>query len=520
MDRHELDGQIETIAKTLFAYCAARTPNQLEAEDLAQDILVEVYQSAEKIRSADAFYGFMWAVARHVTLRWLRKREKNRACELTDNLPDAPEPLPEEDDTVRLLRRELSLLSRRYRQAVVLYYVEGKSCPEISARLQISESMVKYLLFKSRQILKEGMSMERTYGPQSYAPKELSLLFWGSGAESYYKLCDNKISQNILYACYHNRLTAEQISLAIGVALPYMEDKLAELAEHHLLKKVGQRYTTNIVIFTNDFSQEVSVKTAALCGKIADILTDAVSAREADIRRIGFSGADMGGNSFAWQVVCMALHRAVIELLQGRVKLTYPREQFGIDCFIWAAEQGEHSAWESPFGFGVSNIENDCGDYVQCMDFPINGEMVHHCIQQHAARVFLDIAKGRTAHFSENDLTVAAELVRKGYVLSSGDELRVNAPVFTREQHRMLMELLAGSAESIVREAEALMDTVTDILKNHVPTHLQPSARDMAYLRLFEDAISAPVSVLCDRKFLLPYHGGDVLPTTYVILNA
>lgn len=84
----------------------------------------------------------------------------------------------------------------------------------------------------------------------------------------------------------------------------------------------------------------------------------------------------------------------------------------------------------------------------------------------------------------------------------------------------MLMELLAGSAESIVREAEALMDTVTDILKNHVPTHLQPSARDMAYLRLFEDAISAPVSVLCDRKFLLPYHGGDVLPTTYVILNA
>lgn len=227
MDKHELDGKVEKIAKTLFSYCAARTPNLFEAEDLAQDILLELYRSAERVRSPDAFYGFMWAVAGNVYKQWLRKRRNAQVCELTENLLDESELLPQENSEVYLLRRELSLLSKKYRKAVVLYYIENKSCSEISAHLKISESMVKYLLFKSRQILKEGMHMERTYGQQSYAPKELSLMFWGNGANRYYHLCDSKISQNILLACYNNKLTSEQISLEIGVALPYMEDQLS-----------------------------------------------------------------------------------------------------------------------------------------------------------------------------------------------------------------------------------------------------------------------------------------------------
>ncbi len=521
MDKHELDGKVEKIAKTLFSYCAARTPNLFEAEDLAQDILLELYRSAERVRSPDAFYGFMWAVAGNVYKQWLRKRRNAQVCELTENLLDESELLPQENSEVYLLRRELSLLSKKYRKAVVLYYIENKSCSEISAHLKISESMVKYLLFKSRQILKEGMHMERTYGQQSYAPKELSLMFWGNGANRYYHLCDSKISQNILLACYNNKLTSEQISLEIGVALPYMEDQLSALCEHDLLKQDGNRYYTNIIIFTDDFSKEVHVKTAELRNRIADLLTHSIAEQETAIRNIAFYGADMGGNSFAWQMVCFVLYQAVIEILQNKIQITYPKDKFGTECFVWAVEKGDSKAWQSQFGFGISNVVNDSGDYVQFMDFPINGEMVHHyCFnRQNVANVFLDIAKRNTAHFSENDLAVAADMVRKGYVISGENGLLVNAPVFTEEQHQMLKEMFSETAERIAGEAEALMETVIKILKNHIPSHLKRLAKDMAYLRLFEDAISAPVSILCDRKFLLPYHGEGVLPTTYVILK-
>ena len=100
---------------------------------------------------------------------------------------------------------------------------------------------------------------------------------------------DSKISQNILFACYNDKLTAEQISLEIGVALPYMEDKLDELCEYELLKKDGNRYYTNIVIFTKDFANEVNAKTADLRERIADLLTESITEHEAEVRNIGFT---------------------------------------------------------------------------------------------------------------------------------------------------------------------------------------------------------------------------------------
>ena len=109
------------------------------------------------------------------------------------------------------------------------------------------------------------------------------------------------------------------------------------------------------------------------------------------------------------------------------------------------------------------------------MDFPINGEMVHHyCFnRQNVTNVFLDIAKESTEQFSENDKAVAADMVRKGYVIADSDALFVNAPVYTKEQYEMLKEIFADTAAEIADNAEALKDTVAKIIKNHIPVHLK-----------------------------------------------
>ena len=62
------------------------------------------------------------------------------------------------------------------------------------------------------------------------------------------------------------------------------------------------------------------------------------------------------------------------------------------------------------------------------------------------------------------------------------------------------------------------------LVREHTATettvfHLKKQAKDMAYLRLFEDAISAPVERLFHRKFLLAYNGEGVLPRTYVVFK-
>ncbi len=521
MEKQELDTKIADAAKTILSYCTARTPNAFDAEDLAQDIILEIYKSADNIRDANAFYGFMWAVAGNVYKQWCKKRARSKECELTENLFEETELLEEENTELYLLRRELTLLTQKYRKAAILYYIENKSCAEISTYLSISESMVKYLLFKSRQILKEGMNMERNYGAQSYNPKGLTLMYWGNGANRYYHLCDSKISQNILFACYNDKLTAEQISLEIGVSLPYMEDKLNELCEYELLKMDGNRYYTNMVIFTGDFAKEVNVKTAKLREKLADILMGAIEKKETGVRSLGFAGADMGNNAFKWQMAGFILYQAIINDLQDRSKITYPVDKFGTECFVWGVEDGDNDLAKSQFRFGICHTENEKGDLIRFMDFPINGEMVHsnfYCSRS-ATNVLLDVAKGETSSFSENDNVVAADLVRKGYLISGENGLAVNAPVFTKEQYEALRNIFADTIAEITGEAEKLMEAVARIMKEHTPAHLKKQVKDMVFLRLFEDAISAPVAVLYDKKYLLPYNNEGMLPTTGIILN-
>ena len=102
MDKQELDAKVEEIAKALLSYCSARTSTHFEAEDLAQDIILEIYKSSNSIRNVDAVYGFMWAVAGNVYKQWCKNKAKDKECELTDNLPDVSELLDEDNSALYL----------------------------------------------------------------------------------------------------------------------------------------------------------------------------------------------------------------------------------------------------------------------------------------------------------------------------------------------------------------------------------------------------------------------------------
>ncbi len=519
MDKNELDKKITDNAKTIFAYCSARTSNHFDAEDLACDIIVEIYKSAINLRDEKAFYGFMWAIASNTYKNWCKSKAKNKSIKLLETLSSQDIINENENDDLYLLRRELTLLTSKYRKAVILYYINNKSCLEISHELSISESMVKYLLFKSRKIIKEGISMERNYGTQSYNPKELSLMFWGNKGNRYYHLCDSKISQNILFACYNNKLTIEEISLEIGVSIPYMEDNLEELYKNDLLLKEGTQYYSNIIIFTEDLINEINIKTKFLHESIANILKETINQREKQVRKIDCC-SNMDKQTYLWQSISIVL-RNVIENLQQKIKITIPKDKYGTECYVWGVEKYNENSWLSQFGFGISNVVNKDNDCVYFLDFPINGESVHHYFfeRQQITNVFLDIAKNNTDYFSDNDKSIVADMVRIGYVLVENGKYIVNAPIFNIKEYENIKNIFSPNCEEIANISQSLMETVTKIIKNHVPVHLKKYAHDLAFLRLFEDVLSAPIYILCNEKYLLPYQCDSMLPTTHIVLN-
>ena len=350
--------------------------------------------------------------------------------------------------------------------------------------------------------------MERNYGQQSYNPKELSVLYWGNGKNTYNALYENKISQNILFACYNDKLTAEEISLELGIALPYIEDILKALVECDVLGLDGRKYYTNIVIFTSDCAVEVSNKTREYKNKISDALSETITNSELS-------------NSEAWLTVCCILYKAIFENLQSKVNIELPENRFGENCIVWAVEKAVGSMRNKGFEFGVSNAESDSGDRVQFFDFSVNGDMVHHSFysSKSLTNVFTDIAKGKTYFENEYEKIIVAELVKKGYVINDNGKLTVNVHVFKEQEYERFMSNFDRTVEIVEQNAIVIMSEAEKIVRNYIPAHLKKQAYNMAYFRIFEEAISVPVGTLAENKLLYPYNGNGLLPTTYILLK-
>ena len=147
MDRIKLEKLIAENMKSVFGFALTRLGNATEAEDLASDILYKILRSADSLKDEERFFGFMWKIAENTYMDYLRKKARSarRTVELDETIADEADSALDtiiRKEELNLLRRELSLLSRQYRDTTVLYYMEALSCSEIATKLKISTEMV------------------------------------------------------------------------------------------------------------------------------------------------------------------------------------------------------------------------------------------------------------------------------------------------------------------------------------------------------------------------------------------
>ena len=311
MDSIRLEQLITENMKSIFGFSLTRLRSANEAEELASDILYEIVKSAQNLKNEERFYGFMWKIAENTYMDYLRKKSKNasRIAELDENIADEGETVLEEivkKEELNLLRRELSLLSKQYRDSTVLYYIENLSCSEVANRLHISTEMVKYYLFRARKIIREGMNMERLYGEKSYRPNIFEIDFWGTKAgddREYRDFQRRKIKGNILLAAYYSPVTIQEISIELGVSLPYLEDEIKLLVDRQYLVCNNGKYLTNIPIFTLDCTKTIDEKLNQLVEESTQkivAVTDDFDAR--------FGNRFVNTNLAHWQKLLLCLH--------------------------------------------------------------------------------------------------------------------------------------------------------------------------------------------------------------------
>ncbi len=251
----------------IFYFCLKKTGNEQDAAELAGEISLEVVQTLSKGKEPERFDSWLWAVARNCWARWAAKKYY-RTPEQVD-IQEYEQLLPSEQcleenfihsQELTWIRQELAFVRSEYRQILVAHYFEERSVSEISRRFGVPIGTVKTRLQNSRRILKEGMSMARQFGTRSFNPE--SIHFSASGDQPSglpWSAVMRKIPVNILCEASNNPSTVEELSMELGIAVPYMEEEVEILEKAELLRKVdGGRYITGFFISPRECQNEIN----------------------------------------------------------------------------------------------------------------------------------------------------------------------------------------------------------------------------------------------------------------------
>ncbi len=474
----------------IFAFALKRTMNRVDAEDLAQDIVVEILRSASSLKDVKAFHGWIWSIAKNTWKRWLYKKNK-QPIESIDGINmilfDDNESL---EDTVivrediNALRREIALLSQIQRCVTVMYYVEEKNCEEISDILNISKGMVKQHLFKVRKLLKDGMNMVREYGEKSYNPKDFVFGFWGELGTMYFKMFERKIPKNIVMSAYLKPITIEEMSVDIGISRPYLEDELKILLDGDVISqnKDGM-YQTNFIIILKELQDRIDRVFVEKCEGLAVKLFESFNKNEKEIRDIGFVGANLKWEKLLWTFIPMSLFLA-LNKIQSEIFNEPPLLKTGIRGWPNARERKPQD-WD--FGaYNHSNPDSKLG-YWSC-NFNIIPKNTTHIFgpSETELKLLNTLYDGerKISEYNDNEVETLSTLIAQGYIRN---ENKVVSPEFIGLDNVSFPKLIYLENQErtfVYDELKHLLNTIVGILEREVPKHLSEQIECHAFLSL------------------------------------
>jgi RNA polymerase sigma-70 factor (ECF subfamily) len=151
---------------------------QAVSEELAQEVFLRIYRSRATYEPTARFTTWMFRIATHLALNWLRDEKNERAQERLDDDRGSDLPSREVADRkpsveqrmvyqVRLqeIRDAIGQLPDKQKAAVLMHKYEEMEYSQIANVLECSESAVKSLLFRAYETLRGRLAHMVAGGP-------------------------------------------------------------------------------------------------------------------------------------------------------------------------------------------------------------------------------------------------------------------------------------------------------------------------------------------------------------------
>jgi len=146
------------------------------SEELAQEVFLRIYRARSAYEPSAKFTTWMFRIASHLALNWMRDERHERAAERLDGIamvdhrgnelpvrelrdlqPSVEQSLVQEI-RLREIRDSIAALPARQRAAVLMHKYEEMDYSQIAQVLECSESSVKSLLFRAYETLRARLA--------------------------------------------------------------------------------------------------------------------------------------------------------------------------------------------------------------------------------------------------------------------------------------------------------------------------------------------------------------------------
>ncbi len=171
-DRAAFTELVEKYKQPVMNFVCRSLRDETEAEDLAQNVFLQVYKSRARYERTAKFSTWLFTIARNLCLNEIRRRTRHPAESLeethveSDDLPprqyeDKQVFLPTEtvlhSELARKIEEALAALPENQRTAILLCRQDELSYEEIAQVLGCSLSATKSLIHRGRETLKEKL---------------------------------------------------------------------------------------------------------------------------------------------------------------------------------------------------------------------------------------------------------------------------------------------------------------------------------------------------------------------------
>jgi len=171
-DRKSFRLLVEKYQKMVVNTCLGIVHNQGDAEDLAQDVFLEIFRTAESFRGDAKLSTWLYRIAVNRSLNLIRNKKRkgffqsleeaftsgrNRNNEISDHYSDQPDRNITDQQRSAMLYRALDQLPEKQRIAFTLNKYEELPYRQIAEIMKISLASVESLIHRAKKNLQEQL---------------------------------------------------------------------------------------------------------------------------------------------------------------------------------------------------------------------------------------------------------------------------------------------------------------------------------------------------------------------------